>query len=146
VYWKVLCCLAILTLAISFMLPVTATYPYFYRYFYHVRLICTTLGDLVFKEYVELWLPQDWYETLPETFNYTITYGNTTLNMVTHKTGFICYWEWRNYTFIPTLDIYYDVYYGSPLNMRFPDINRDGKIDIFDVAIVARHYGETLKP
>ncbi len=141
--WKVLCCLAIITLAMSFI-PVTAQLPT--RWGCRLRLICTTLGDMVFKEeFYPYGLPvswPSWYDKLPPTFNYTITYGNTTLNMVAYKTGYIIYEDWLVYSFIKCTCV--DVYYGKPLNMRFPDINRDGKIDIYDIVIVLDHYGETL--
>jgi parallel beta-helix repeat protein len=33
-------------------------------------------------------------------------------------------------------------YMGKPPTMEFPDINGDGKINILDIAIVAKHFGE----
>jgi len=146
--WKVLWSLTIIALAMS-LIPATAHSQIIQ---YHVRYVCTGLGDLVFEEY-DLIPPRTtynwwdaWYRSLPDAFLYTITYGNTTINVIAFKTGYIVYKDESHPDEPPLFYRCIDVYYGRPLNMRFPDINRDGKIDICDVVIVCSHYGETLQP
>jgi uncharacterized protein (DUF2141 family) len=50
----------------------------------------------------------------------------------------------RNLTDMRTLKIRGE-YVGRPLITEFPDVNGDGKIDILDISIVSKRYGQSRK-